>query len=142
MKELLKPFDQERWFQIGSGEIKVAVKFLLSELLKPLLLFNLCVTSLIGQKHFSIESKLIHQLKIVMVIRIIKGVNNWRLDFETDNWNFSCISFPNDWKILWKWWEWWQRGGFKFNYQRSLCSIIRYDDNSGCEDEFHFLLNF
>ena len=31
MKELLKPFDQEYWFQIGSGEIKVAVKFLLSE---------------------------------------------------------------------------------------------------------------
>ena len=31
LKELLKPFDQERWFQIGSGEIKVAVKFLLSE---------------------------------------------------------------------------------------------------------------
>ena len=31
MKELLKPFDQECWFQIGSGEIKVAVKFLLSE---------------------------------------------------------------------------------------------------------------
>ena len=69
MKELLKPFDQAFWFQIGSGEIKVTVKFLLSE---ATFTFQFMRTILDRTRAFFKSIKIITAIKLVMVIRILK----------------------------------------------------------------------